>query len=126
VIDDADLGDLTAVTICHDGSGASPGWHVSHVLVQPLGAAAPGGGSGAASGSQPPSLAQSRPSTAGQQQPQQQACARAAWQDARGTAGGSGPVYIFPCDAWLDDTLGGGLTKRRLPAARCMRCVCGA
>jgi hypothetical protein len=33
-------------------------------------------------------------------------------------AGVNGAAYLFPCGAWLDETLGGGLTKRRLPVAR--------
>ncbi len=29
-----------------------------------------------------------------------------------------GRTYVFPCNAWLDERLGGGCTQRRLPAAR--------
>mgnify|MGYP001807101871 CR=1 FL=1 len=37
-------------------------------------------------------------------------------------AGVNGAAYLFPCGAWLDETLGGGLTKRRLPVARYAGC----
>jgi hypothetical protein len=47
------------------------------------------------------------------------------WGDARGVSGVGGAsaaaTYLFSCDAWLDETLGDGLTKRRLPVARWAR-----
>jgi hypothetical protein len=39
-------------------------------------------------------------------------------QQGRQAGVGSSAAYLFPCGAWLDETLGGGLTKRRLPVAR--------
>eukprot|EP00775_Hariotina_reticulata_P013433 gene13433-13561_t len=34
--EDADLGQLTAVTVSHDSSGKSPAWHLDHITVTPL------------------------------------------------------------------------------------------
>lgn len=32
--------------------------------------------------------------------------------------GANGAAYLFPCNAWLDETLGAGVTQRRLPVAK--------
>lgn len=139
-IDDTDLGELTAVTISHDGSGTSPAWHLDHIEVTPTPSSRPNTPAGFNSSSTPQWLADvsgqpyaarrmsaSSP-TAGMRASlgavQQQL--RTSNSGGRGSpvpfsqsrAGLSGSAYLFPCDAWLDETLGGGLTKRRLPVAR--------
>lgn len=143
-MDDADLGELTAVTISHDGSGSSPAWHLDHIQVTPgccVRPSSPAAGSNSSSSS-PQWLAadgggqqgaarrasasspecgvpvllgtvrqlrkSSSSSRAGSPAPLRHGC----------RAGVDGAAYLFPCNAWLDETLGGGLTKRRLPVAR--------
>lgn len=67
--DASELGELTAVTVGHDGSGKSPAWHLDHVAVTPLYGQQQPGAAGAGSCSWPgspgavPSAGSSRPGT---------------------------------------------------------------
>lgn len=156
-VDDSDLGELTAVTISHDGSGTSPAWHLDHIEVLPVPSSRPNTPSGSllannngagnsnspqwlqadaaatastscvrrmSVGSSPPIGGHAAPLGAVQQ------LRKSGSSGVRGGSpmpfGGQGrqagvssaAAYLFPCSAWLDETLGGGLTKRRLPVAR--------
>jgi hypothetical protein len=132
-VDDTDLGELTAVTISHDGSGTSPAWHLDHVEVTPTPSSRPTTPAGFNSSNTPqwPADASGQPCSARRMSASSptagmRASLGAVQQQLRtSNSGGRGsPVpfsqsrVVFPCNAWLDETLGGGLTKRRLPAAR--------
>jgi hypothetical protein len=140
-IDDQDLGELTAVTISHDGSGTSPAWHLDHIEVLPWPSSAPCSPMGNSNSNTPwlagaaddAAVCQTRRMSAGSPpfgmrvslgSPPQQLRKSSSGRNgspvpySQTRAGMYGEAYLFPCNAWLDETLGGGLTKRRLPVAR--------
>jgi hypothetical protein len=146
-IDDADLDELTAVTISHDGSGTSPAWHLDHIQVIPVSNSRPSSPAAYSTSSSSPQwpaegggqqypgrrVSASSPQCsmrvslgAVQQQLRKSGSGRggSAAPFSQSRAGLNGAAYLFPCGAWLDETLGGGLTKRRLPVARWVDCRC--
>lgn len=145
-IEDADLGELTALTISHDASGTSPAWHLANVEVLPCGPCSQGGSSAVSSSmhrtSSPDLTAAADPYPARRAStgsPQLGMWGASAQQLRKSTsrnggspvassqsraAGASSAAYLFPCDAWLDEVLGAGTAKIRLPVARCVLTQC--
>lgn len=137
-IEDSDLGELTAVTISHDGSGTSPAWHLDHIEVLHVPSSRPNTPSGsaqwlqaAAADAAVASPCSVRRMSVGGSSPPFGAMQQLRKSGSSGARGGGSPMpfgrqagvggaaaYLLPCGAWLDETLGGGLTKRRLPVAR--------
>eukprot|EP00878_Enallax_costatus_P030567 GHUV01033298.1.p1 GENE.GHUV01033298.1~~GHUV01033298.1.p1 ORF type:complete len:165 (-),score=35.04 GHUV01033298.1:204-698(-) len=130
VIEDVDLGELTAVTISHDNSGNSPSWHLDHIEMTPLGPPqqhqVPSNSSTnprtTNSGSSSPlHMSQSLRNSTGSPTMQQALHARLlrdAGNSGSGVSAVASVTYLFPCGAWLDEHLGEGLTERKLLVAR--------
>lgn len=129
IIEDADLGELTAVTISHDSSGISPSWHLDHVEVTPLGPVQQQQQhftSNSTTHANPSSSGNSSPLHTSQSLQQSLHSRLLRDPGSVGGAGGSsvastrdaGVTYLFPCGAWLDECLGDGKTQRKLLAAR--------
>ena len=130
---DSYLGDLHAVTVGHDGTGPNPAWHLDRVEVQCIGPApmvplTPR--LKAAAGEQPLSARSNASSSRvsfllGSVQTAGAGAAVAATPApppppaaAAASVVPVGKATLFPCNAWLDERLGGGVLVRRLPAAR--------
>lgn len=149
-ISDVDLGELTAVTISHDGSGTSPAWHLDHIEVTPC--------PNSPTLSSPPQCMTPVSSSSNNHryapgfegapdeadyQTGPRGSTNSPSYGMRMSAGGTprlrrtnsrgntpvpfsqsragvcaGAPLLFPCNAWLDECLGGGVTKRRLTVSR--------